>query len=53
MNVRDTLDLQLNVFADFQPKLPEGILRYRNLMFGTNFYNSHTFLLPYFKFSSL
>ena len=24
MNQRDTLDLQLNVFADFQPKLPES-----------------------------
>jgi len=24
MNVRDTLDLQLNVFADFQPVLPTG-----------------------------
>jgi sugar/nucleoside kinase (ribokinase family) len=24
MNVRDTLDLQLNVFADFQPVLPAG-----------------------------
>ena len=24
MNLRDTLDLQLNVFADFRPKLPES-----------------------------
>ncbi len=24
MNMRDTLDLQLNVFADFRPKLPES-----------------------------
>jgi len=24
MNLRDTLDLQLNVFADFKPKLPES-----------------------------
>jgi sugar/nucleoside kinase (ribokinase family) len=24
MNLRDTLDLQLNVFADFKPKLPEA-----------------------------
>jgi sugar/nucleoside kinase (ribokinase family) len=24
MNLRDTLDLQLNVFADFEPKLPEA-----------------------------
>ena len=24
MNLRDTLDLQLNVFAEFQPKLPES-----------------------------
>ena len=30
MNIRDTLDLQLNVFSDFSPVLPEG---YRNSPF--------------------